>query len=96
MTTQPNYDFTKDWNELDEKTKKAFTKKCEEIEKWALENIAKEYHLNYSEIKNEVTHLDPEGEWYSMDAEKGLPDDYNWIVFEAQFFREDLVEKDLI
>lgn len=90
------YDFTKEWEDLDLETKTAFINKCKEIEEQAIRVLANQYNVDYSTVVNVVTPLDPEGEWYSTNPERGLPNDINWIDFEIQFMKEELMEANII
>jgi hypothetical protein len=90
------FNFSEKWADLGPNTQKAFIEIVKRIEIYALEQISVKYHIDYSKIENEVTHLDPHAEWKDIDPERGLPEDWNWIDFEVQFFEEELREKGIL
>lgn len=84
--TKPTFDFSKDWNEIDQDTANAWGRKCEYITDQALRIIAKKNHISYSEIAGEV-YLDPEVEW---EATTEQVSDEDWIDATIQSFEDEL------
>jgi hypothetical protein len=87
------FDFSKAWKDLSNVEKAEFTKKVKQIEVDSAFRLSDLERLNFDEVYNNISPLDPEEEWGSTNPENGLPADYTWIDYEIQFYREELREK---
>lgn len=92
----PDFDFNMEWDSLGRKTKEKFIAKVKQIENDALNRISKEEKIDFEIVKENVTPLDPESEWCSFEVGCDLPADINWIEFEMDFFRGELIEKGIL
>lgn len=92
----PDYDFNMNWDEIGPKTKERFIQKVRQIENDALSRVSKQDKIDFGIVKENVTPLDPESEWYSFTGGKELPADYSWIEYEEDSFRAELIEKGVI
>lgn len=89
---QPVFDFSKKWDDIDQKTANAFGRKCEYITEMAIKAITIKHNLKYSEIVGEVF-LDPEIEWNSSTEQVS---DEDWIDATIQSFEDELREDEYI
>jgi hypothetical protein len=88
------FNFSIPWDDLDPEAKAEFKKVCISIENSTIKRLAAEYNLPVKIVRKTVTKLDIQEEWEDMN--ENLPERDNWIVFEMQFMREDLINADLI